>query len=159
MVCGSWGSFEAFKLMVWRSLSAYRERRLSYDYLDVYRLVDIFLSKDGEYDSVRPLVNLDIVILVLGLADLPNKLLPNIVVQFLSLRRDGYKPTWVFAPFTLGKVESVYGREVTGLLGGAYDDSTLRDSVSSVAGAAGVEGDRDLPRAVKPPNAAIPKPK
>lgn len=106
-------------MMAWRSLVAFRDTGLQYDYLDVYRLVDIYFERDGAdgYPSIRHVVSLDLLILVLGMADLPNKLLPSLLTQMLTLRRDKSHPTWVFAPFSSSRVREVYGSEVAELLG------------------------------------------
>jgi hypothetical protein len=118
-VGGDWQDFNKFKAMVWRSLVAYRDtaglRR--YDYLDAYRLIDIYFEKDTDYETPRNLVQLDLLVLVLGLADVPNKLLPSLIVQALTLRRDAGRPTWVYAPYTRDRVNAVYGADVGMLIG------------------------------------------
>jgi hypothetical protein len=103
--------------MVWRSLVPHRERRLRYFYTDVYRLVDIYFEKDTDFENLRQLQQLELVVLALGLADVPNKLLPKLLLQVLTLRRDAGRPTWTFAPFSRSGVSEVYGPAVAEVLG------------------------------------------
>jgi hypothetical protein len=116
-VGGSWAALAPFKAMVWRSLAEMRDTRLRYDYVDAYRLVDIQFERDETYGSVRSLSDLDLLIFVLGLADVPNKMLPSLICQVLMLRKDAGRPTWVFSPFNRARVLDVYGSSVVDLVG------------------------------------------
>ncbi len=129
--------FPIFKSMVWRSLTRFRDvPSFRYEYLDAYRLVDIFFNRDPgtpSYETPRELVDLELLIMVLGLADLPNKLLPGLIVQALTLRRDADLPTWVFAPFSRTKVHEVYGPDVATLLGDIGPVTPAPDKTIAVA--------------------------
>lgn len=114
---GSWNQFQPFKFMVWRSLAPHRDKGLRYDYIDAYRLVDIFFEHDTQYEFLRQLASLDLLIMVIGLADVPNKLLPALIAQVLTLRQDAGSPTWVFSPFSPTRLSEKYGPDVAELLG------------------------------------------
>lgn len=106
----------AFKDMVWRSLADYRLSNLRYDYIDAFRVVDIFFEKDPEYQSIRDLAQLPLLVVVLGLGEVPNKMFPSLVSQLYFLRADAGKPTWTFLPHDNATVARVYGQQVLELL-------------------------------------------
>jgi hypothetical protein len=116
-VGGTWSDLQTFKDMVWRSLVPLREAGIRYDYMDAFRLVDIHFERDETYGYVRQVANMHLLILVLGLADLPNSYFRPLLLQTLTLRRDAARPTWVFAPFTTSaRLAEAYGRDVADLL-------------------------------------------
>ncbi len=117
------GTYDNFRLMVWRSLLAYEQRILRYDYMDASRLVEIYLSQDPEYTRVRDLEELDLFILLIGVADLPNKMLPALVFQILTSRFQLARPSWVFTPLKREQFRYAYGTELSDLLNGASDHS------------------------------------
>ena len=47
------GDYSSFRRQVWRSLLHYDSQRLSYEYVDGWRLVDMQYGRDEEYDSAR----------------------------------------------------------------------------------------------------------
>jgi hypothetical protein len=107
-----------FKFRVWRSLSAYRDQGLRYDYMDAARFLDIFFDRDEDYPGgLRQVARLPLLVLVLGMADMPNKLQNPAIAQVLTLRRESALPTWVFAPFDGVRVRAQYGGEVADLVG------------------------------------------
>jgi len=113
------GEYHDFRKMVWRSLVYYSTLGdLRYEYIDAYRLVEIFLGQDSIYDRVRDLESLDLVVLVLGVSDVPNRMLPALVCQLLTLRKMSGHPTWVFSSKTGAPLRNAYGsNEMVDLLG------------------------------------------
>jgi len=87
-----------------------------YEYLDAYRIVEIHFEKDDKYQTERELVSLDLLIVVLGLAELQNRMLGPIVCKVLTLRQHEGRPTWIYLPMLLGKVRDVYGEALSTLL-------------------------------------------
>lgn len=151
-VGGKWSDLQAFKFRAWRSLAPFRDRALRYDYMDAYRLVDIHFERDTDYEYLRQLVSLDLLVLVLGLADVPNKLLPSLIVQTLTLRRDAARPTWVFAPFSKPRVAENYGGGVADLLGDVspvLGTTPVAVALSEVSGEAATAKQQARPWGVK----------
>jgi hypothetical protein len=112
------GEYHDFRYMVWRSLAKYlAANELSYEYMDAYRLVEIFLGKDTLYDRVRDLESLQLLVLVLGVSDLPNRMLPALVCQILTLRKMSGLPTWTFVTRAGSQLRTAYSNEMADLLG------------------------------------------
>jgi hypothetical protein len=103
--------------MVWRSLIHYFSiGDLTYQYFDAYRLVEIFLGQDSTYDRIRDLADLDLAVMVIGVSDLPNRMLPSVVCQLLTLRKMSAKPTWTYVARAGAALRSSYSNEMTSLL-------------------------------------------
>lgn len=107
------GEYHDFRYRVWRSVLTYPD--LLYDAFDAYRLVEIHFEKDAKYTSVRELIALDLLVLSLGLAELPNRFMGPLVVQVLTLRQQAGPPTWVHVPRGLD-VQQAYTKELADLL-------------------------------------------
>lgn len=105
-----------FRYMVWRSLLVQSET-LHYEYLEAYRVVDMQFGKDFTYDNPRDLVFPKLVILTIGLSELPNKMLAPLLVQVLTGRRFAGLPTWVFTPMPTVKVRDEFGWALAETLG------------------------------------------
>lgn len=98
------GDYRDFRLMVWRSLLPYAASAFRYDYFEAYRLAEIQFGRDvDEYRSLRDLLGLDLLILVVGVADPPNQFLPSLIQHVLELRRMHVKPTWQYVRRPRGK--------------------------------------------------------
>jgi hypothetical protein len=74
-------------------------------------------GKDPVYDNPRDLAQPDLLILVLALADVPNKLTAPLLVQVLTTRMEWGRPTWVYAPMPVGRIREEYSAAVTDLIG------------------------------------------
>lgn len=105
-----------FRFMVWRSLLKQSET-LHYEYLDAYRLIDMQFDRDTVYSNPRDLVQPDLVILTLGIVDMPNKMLGPIFVQVVSGRRHEGRPTWIYTPMPHVKVREEFGWAVAEVIG------------------------------------------
>lgn len=90
------GSYSAFRRQVWLSLLHYSWRRLSYEYVEGWRLVEIQFERDPEFKSVRDLIQPELVILVTGLVDPHHDFTPVIIRNLQGARRLYGKPTWTF---------------------------------------------------------------
>lgn len=104
------GDYVWFRRTVWRSLVAYEHTGLRYLYDDAYRLVEIYLGNDPEISRLRDLEDYDLVVIVLGLADLPNRMLAPLVVQLLTQRRMAARPTWLYS--STPRLRERYGAEL-----------------------------------------------
>jgi hypothetical protein len=111
------GAVDNFRMMVWRSLCAHVNNILKYEYLDAHRLVEIYLGQDPDYARIRDLEDLDLVVLLIGVSDPPNKMLPSLCAQLITGRRQLGKPTWIYTPFLTDRFRSIYGPELAELLG------------------------------------------
>lgn len=99
------GTFDEFRHRAWRSLlHHYHPTELSYDVVEAFRLVEIQFGRDGEYTSIRDLLDLKLVVLIVGVVDPPNSYGPSLVQTILGLRQMYGRPTWVFAAKKLAKL-------------------------------------------------------
>lgn len=109
------GEFNEFRYIVWASLLKYPE--LTYEYMDAYRLVEIYLDQDSQYKRVRDLEDLDLVVIVLGVSDLPNKMLAPLLIQLLKQRKMLGKPTWTFSSYSKDRLCQIHGSDLAVVLG------------------------------------------
>ena len=92
------GDYQDFRGRVWRSLLHYYTRRLTYDYFEGWRLTEIHFEREQtEYMHLRELKDLDLLVLVTGIADPPNSYTYPLVKYVTELRQMHGKPTWVYA--------------------------------------------------------------
>lgn len=122
------GSYHSFRHMVWRSLSYYEAFDLLYEYMDAYRLVEIFLGQDTTYSRVRDLDVCGLVIVSLGVSDLPNRMLSPLMCQLLTQRKMEGLPTWVYTSKVGSPLRSAYGNELADLLGHIH--ASVSDNLS-----------------------------
>lgn len=127
------GDYTEWRHRVWRAVL---HVSATYDYLDAYRLVEIHFGQDGTYQNVRELVPLGVLMVVLGLAELPNKFIGPTVCQVLTLRQHMAQPTWVYSPIGLtDQFRAVYGQELLTMLKAlplvsAGEASSVRPNIS-----------------------------
>lgn len=114
------GEYHDFRHHVWRSLAHYESRDLRYEFFDAYRLVEIFLGQDSDFSRVRDLELFSLVVVVLGVSDLPNRMLPPLVCQLLTQRRMAGNPTWLYTPKTGATLRQAYDNTLVDLLGTIY---------------------------------------
>lgn len=67
----------------------------SYAVLDIYRLVDIWFGQEPNWKSVLDL-QMDVLILLMGYGEAPNKDQPTLIIQTLENRGRLNKTTWIF---------------------------------------------------------------
>lgn len=80
--------------------------------IDAYRLIEIFLDEDSEFDNQAPITETDLLIILLGFGDPRNRYLPELLIQVLSRRELTSKPTWVILGTTLDLTATKYSGEV-----------------------------------------------
>jgi len=76
--------------------------------MDAYRLIEIFLGEDSRMANQSVAVETDLLLIMLGFADPPNKYLPELILQVLSRRELIRKPTWVIMGIPLNYVSAKY---------------------------------------------------
>jgi hypothetical protein len=97
------GDYHLFRHTVWRSLLYHMAEdevfhfQTKYDYMEAGRLGEIYFRQDEEYPSYRGLLHPGLLVVVCGVADAPNKLLPHLVRAVTALREMHGKPTWIYA--------------------------------------------------------------
>lgn len=80
--------------------------------IDAYRLIEIFLGEDKEFDTQSPITESDLLIILLGFGDPRNRYLPELLIQVLSRRELTNKPTWIILGTTIEQTGSRYSSEV-----------------------------------------------
>lgn len=80
--------------------------------MDCYRLVEIFLEKDEEFDTTTQTIDCDLLILLVGFGDPRNRYLPELVNQALGRREVLRLPTWVVLGIGMDSVGLKYGAEL-----------------------------------------------
>lgn len=79
--------------------------------IDCYRFLEIFLEKDAEFTTTSQ-IEADLLVVLLGFGDPPNRYLPQLVIQVLDRRRLEDKPTWVILGLQLTQVPTRYNQEL-----------------------------------------------
>ena len=64
--------------------------------LDSWRLTEIQLGRDPEFDTARELHLPDLLILIVGVMDPPNKFTPALIRSVWELRQAYGRPTWLY---------------------------------------------------------------
>lgn len=80
--------------------------------IDAYRLIEIYLNKDEEFESNRDLTHEDLLVLLLGFGDIKNQRLPDCIMYVLSRRELAFRPTWVILGLPIGQVPFKYNTEL-----------------------------------------------
>lgn len=91
---------------------ALKEHNKTFASMDSYRLVDIFLDKDEEFQGSAVLSDYDLYVMLLGFGEVKNQRLPDLIMQVLSRRGLLQKPTWVILGLPLGQVPMKFSQEV-----------------------------------------------
>lgn len=84
----------------------------SFTSMDAYRLVDIFVDKDLEFQSSGSISDYDLFTMLLGFGEVKNQRLPDLIMQVLARRELLQKPTWVILGIPLGQVSMRFTSEV-----------------------------------------------
>lgn len=90
--------------------------RKSYVIMDAYRLIEIFLEKDEEYSTSRPAIEADLLVILLGFGDPPNRYLPELLTQVMNRRDLTRKPTWIIMGIELSRVGHKYNADLQAML-------------------------------------------
>jgi hypothetical protein len=90
--------------------------RKTYISFDAYRLIEIFLSKDDEFETTTQLIDRDLAVILLGFADPPNRYLPELVMQAIARRDLMSLPTWVVLGIERSRVAGKYGAQLAAVL-------------------------------------------
>jgi len=85
--------------------------------MDAYRLIEIFLGLDTEAQSTGIAVDCDLLVLLLGFGDPPNKYLPELVLQVMNRRELIRRPTWIILGLDVNRVAHRYSVELSQKLG------------------------------------------
>lgn len=85
--------------------------------MDAYRLIEIFLEKDVEFETSRPALDTGLLVLLLGFGDPRNRYLPELLVQMLSRRNLIRRPTWVLLGVDQSQIGPKYSTELATILG------------------------------------------
>lgn len=78
--------------------------------IDAYRLIEIFLEKDEQYKNSQFALDADLLILMLGFGDPPNRYLPELLNQVLNRRNLLRLPTWIVMGVSLSSVPGKYNQ-------------------------------------------------
>lgn len=96
------GPLESIRKHVARVLLTLADRNRTFTAFDSYRLMDIFLEKDEDYQNYSHFTDTDLAIILLGFGEIKNQRLPDCINQVITRRELLQKPTWV----VLGIAES-----------------------------------------------------
>jgi len=106
------GGLASLRPHVGRVLLNMIDERETFHIMDVYRLVEIYLEKDDEFATVSAAINTDLLIILLGYGDPPNRYLPELLNQAINRRELLQRPTWIVLGLDLGQVASRYNTEL-----------------------------------------------
>ena len=102
------GPLASIRRHVGRILLDMKESGKTWLTMDAYRLIEIFLGEDREFQNQHAAIDPDIFILLLGFADPPNKYLPELLLQTLARRELLRSPTWVILGIDISVVAMKY---------------------------------------------------
>lgn len=94
------------------ALISMREAGKTFTSTDAYRLVDIFLDKDLDFNNSSAISEFDLYVMLLGFGEVKNQRLPDLIMQVLSRRAMLQKPTWVILGIPFGQVATRFTSEV-----------------------------------------------
>jgi len=80
--------------------------------IDAYRLIEIFLQQDVDFETTVAAVDVDLLVILLGFADPPNKYLPELLMQAYVRRNMLMKPTWTVLGLERGQIARKYSEAV-----------------------------------------------
>jgi len=81
-------------------------------YMDAYRLIEIYLEKDPEFQTTSEGTEADLLIFLVGFGDPRNKYLPELLVQAIDRREILSKATWVILGIPLSQVAGKYNEQL-----------------------------------------------
>jgi len=106
------GSINSLKPHIAGALLTALNQGKEFKVIDAYRLIEIFLEKDEELETNRPLLDTDLLVLLLGFGDPRNRYLPELLVQLFARRELLRRPTWVVMGLDLAQVTGRYDGSV-----------------------------------------------
>jgi hypothetical protein len=80
--------------------------------MDAYRLIEIFLGQDEEFETQAAVTDTDLLIMLLGFGDPRNKYLPELLLQTLNRRELIMRPTWIILGLPLDQLGIKYSTQV-----------------------------------------------
>jgi len=89
------GAMDSIRPQVARALLTLSTKLKTSQAYDSYRLMDIFLEKDEEFDNYSKAEDADLFILLLGFGEIKNQRLPDCIMQVITRRELVQLPTWV----------------------------------------------------------------
>jgi hypothetical protein len=113
------GEFQTFRYRAWKTLVTLLREKPTFRclYTDAYRLVEVYFERDGEYQTIREMAcaPYDLIIVTLGISDVPNKLIGPLLIQLFTYRTENGLPTWVYIQNT-SRLRETYNSELGDLL-------------------------------------------
>lgn len=111
------GPLSVIRLHVARVLLAMGDAGQTFTAMDAYRLIEIFLEKDAEFDTTYQSITGDLLIILLGFGDPKNRYLPELLVQAVQRRELLRKPTWVVLGIDKSQISTKYSVSLEQMLG------------------------------------------
>lgn len=106
------GSLLGIKQHVARVLLDRADKNQQWITMDAYRLIEIFLGQDEEFETQTAVTDTDLLIILLGFGDPRNKYLPELLLQTLNRRELLQKPTWIILGLPIEQLGIKYSSEV-----------------------------------------------
>lgn len=106
------GPLNNVKRHVARVLLNRADRNQQWITMDAYRLIEIFLGQDSEFETQAAVTETDLLIMLLGFGDPRNKYLPELLLQTLNRRELLMKPTWIILGVPLDQLGIKYSSQV-----------------------------------------------
>lgn len=110
------GPLASIRRHVARVLLDMGEAGKTYTTMDAYRLIEVFLEKDEEFDNTYQAIQGDLTIILLGFGDPKNRYLPELLVQAVLRRQLLRKPTWVCLGLDRNQISTKYNVVLSDLL-------------------------------------------
>lgn len=119
------GTLETVRRHVAGAVLLLMQRNQTWETIKSQRLAEIWLGKDSELATTATLGEVDLLVLFLGFAELPNKRLPECILELLDRRFLSRKPTWIHMNFDFAQLAHRYGEELARRLGAQFKRTDL----------------------------------
>jgi hypothetical protein len=106
------GPLSSVRQHVSRVLLDRAEKNEQWITMDAYRLIEIFLGQDEEFETQAAVTDTDLLIMLLGFGDPRNKYLPELLLQTLNRRELIMRPTWIILGLPLDQLGIKYSTQV-----------------------------------------------
>lgn len=111
------GPLTAIRPHVARVLLDLAEANKTFTTMDAYRLIEVFLEKDEEFDNTYQCISGDLTVILLGFGDPRNRYLPELLLQAISRRELLRRPTWIVLGLNKNMLSTKYSVDLAEKLG------------------------------------------
>jgi len=106
------GSLQSLRPHIAGAITFLESKGKTVRYMDAYRLIEIYLEKDPEFQTTAEGTEADLLIFLVGFGDPRNRYLPELLIQAIDRREVLDKPTWVLLGIPLTGIATKYSEQL-----------------------------------------------